>query len=109
MIVIFQHLRSREKTTTTTTASDEAFIVFRPPSFSTNRASFENVAKKNAYCGGGGGVSAKPSEDRDHSVPQHPKERKKERKKMTDDAPINPPAPVTHILSFASGQYGSDP
>jgi|TARA_B100000401_G_scaffold433468_1_gene372164 hypothetical protein len=65
--------------------------------------------QKKTRGGGGGGVSAKPSEDRDHSVPQHPKERKKERKKMTDDAPINPPAPVTHILSFASGQYGSDP
>ena len=88
IIVIFQHLRSREKTTTTTTASDGAFIVFRPRSFS-NRASFETSPKKTRG-GGGGGVSAKPSEekkkpkDRERSISVSPNTQKKERKKEND-------------------------
>ena len=84
IVVIFQHLRSREKTTTTTTASDGAFIVFRPRSFS-NHASFETSPKKTR---GGGGVSAKPSEEKkkpkDRERSASPNTQKKERKKEND-------------------------
>ena len=88
IVVIFQHLRSREKTTTTTTtASDEAFIVFRP--FQSRQ--LRDVAKKNARRRRRRlrqtfrrEKETKRSREINQRVPQHPKERKKENDGRTD-------------------------